>query len=102
MNAKSQELKWTTHAAFVRRGFEEVGFPLSRNAEPFTLRFDVRWLPVLTGGSVQAVVFQNQSLDGLAGEDVGVHDLIHVRQRHGSIPNRVRIDHKVRSVLALI
>jgi hypothetical protein len=102
VSAKSQEVKWFKHAAVVRRGFEEVGFPLFMNADLLTSPLDVRCLPVLTSGSVQAVVLQDQSLDGLAGDDVGVYDLIHVRQRHKSIPHRVRIDHKVRPVLALI
>jgi len=41
-------------------------------------------------------------LDGLAGDDVGVYNLVHIGQGHAAIPHRFGINDKVRSVLALV
>ena len=57
---------------------------------------------MLTTGRVDARVRQSESLDGLPTDDVRFNYFVHIGQRHATVPNRVRIDDQIRSVLALI
>lgn len=67
-----------------------------------TLGFQVQCWPVLTNAGVQALVFQEQSLYRLSADDMGVYDLIYIGQRDRAIPDRFRVNDKVRSMLTLI
>jgi hypothetical protein len=57
---------------------------------------------MLTGGSVQTLFVQEQSLNWLAGDDVRIYDLIDIGQGHRAIPHRFWINHKVWPMLALV
>ena len=57
---------------------------------------------MLTTGRVDAGVRQSESLDGLPTDDVRFNNFLHISQRHAAVPNRIRIDDQIRSVLALI
>jgi hypothetical protein len=51
---------------------------------------------------VDAGVFHHQPLHRLSADDVGVDNLIYVRQLHPAIPDRLRIDHQIWTVFALV
>ena len=51
---------------------------------------------------IEAGVGQHQTLDRSAADNVGLDNFIDVGFGHVSIPNALRIDHQIGSVLALI
>jgi hypothetical protein len=51
---------------------------------------------------VEAGVRQAEALDRFPTEDVRLNDFLDIRLGDGSVPNGVRVNHKVRPVLALI
>jgi hypothetical protein len=57
---------------------------------------------VLARSGVQAVVGQQQTLDGFAADDVRLDDFVEVSFGDVSVPDGIRIDHDIRTVLALI
>ena len=57
---------------------------------------------MLTACGVQTLVLQHQALNWPPADNVGVHDLIHVGQSDSAVPDRLRIDHEVGAVLALV
>src|SRR2546429_562504 len=57
---------------------------------------------MFAGCCVQAGVCQAEALDGLAAEDVRVDNLVDVGFGDMSVPDCIRIDHKVGAVFALI
>ena len=58
--------------------------------------------PVFAGLGIQAGVGQPQALDGFAADDVGFDDFIDVGVFNVSVPDRIRIDHEIWAVLALV
>ena len=52
--------------------------------------------------SIQACVCESQSLDWSSADNVGLNDFVHIGFAHVPVPDRFRIDHDVRSVLALV
>jgi len=71
------------------------------------LNFSGHWslgtaLPVFARGSVYAVVGEHQALDWLAADDVGLDDFIDIGLSDLAIPNSVRINDDVRTMLTLI
>jgi hypothetical protein len=67
-----------------------------------TLLFSSTPRLVLTNGSIYAGIPQSKALNRLATDNVAVNDFVHVCRCDAAIPDRVRIDHDIRPVLALI
>jgi hypothetical protein len=51
---------------------------------------------------INAGIGQNQPFDRLSAQNVGFDDFIHVGDRNSAIPDRIRINHDIRPVLALV
>ena len=60
------------------------------------------WSAVDTGRGVQAVVVQAEAFDRLSADDVGVNDFVDVGLGDRAIPDGVRINHDIWTVLALV
>lgn len=57
---------------------------------------------MFAGGGVQTGIFEAQALDRAIAEDVGVNDFVDVGESDSSVPDRLRINHEIGPVLALI
>lgn len=57
---------------------------------------------VLAGSCVETGIGDQQPRHRLPANDVGLDDLVNVGCGHPAIPNRLRIDDEVRTVLALV
>jgi hypothetical protein len=57
---------------------------------------------VLTNGSIYAGISQSEALNWLATDNVAVNDFVHICRCDATIPDRVRVDHNIRPVFALI
>ena len=57
---------------------------------------------MLTSCAVQTLVLQHQALNRPPADNVRFDNFIHVGQTDSAIPDRLGIDHEVRSVLALV
>ena len=57
---------------------------------------------MLTNASIYARIPQSEALNRRATDNVAVNDFVHVCRCDATIPDRVRIDHDIRPVLALI
>jgi hypothetical protein len=64
------------------------------------VRFPTRFVRALR--SIDASFGQPQPLDGLSLENVGVDDLRDILRLYAAIPNRFRVDHDRRAMLALV
>ena len=51
---------------------------------------------------VQAGIGQHQALHWPSSDDVGLDDFVHISECDPSVPNRVGVDHNIRTVFALI
>src|SRR5262249_3663643 len=47
-------------------------------------------------------VLESQSFDRLSAYNVGVHDFIHISQSDSAVPHSFRVNHHVRTMLALV
>jgi hypothetical protein len=57
---------------------------------------------VLATWCIEALVRRDEAGYGLSTDDVGVNDLVHVLCADMAVPDCVRIDHDVGTVLALV
>jgi hypothetical protein len=72
----------------------------TRSSNPFHGRRRSRL--VLATRRVEAGIAQPQPFDRLLSHNVRLDDFIHIGQSHSAIPNPFRINHQVRSMLALV
>ena len=88
-----------------RRAFWRLGAPsqVSHTASATAVRGSLlSSRTVFAGRRIDAVGSQHQSFHGFAAHDVRVDDFVNVRFGHASVPDGLRVDHDIRSVLALI
>ena len=52
--------------------------------------------------SIETGIRNDQPLNGLTANDVGCDNLIHVCRRYASIPDTIRVDYDVGTMLALV
>lgn len=81
------------------RGISAVGIA---QATPCYLLFFSFGKSVLAAHSIYAGLRRHQSLDWLAAENVGLDDFVDIVQRNPPVPHCVRINHDIRTMLALV
>jgi hypothetical protein len=88
-----------------RCAFRRLGAPsqVSHTAFAVALRGSLLFSrAVLASRRIEARGREHQSLHGLAAHNVRVNDFVNVRFGHAPVPNCLRVDHDIRTVLALI